>query len=225
MNEEFRYKDKEIGDLSPVRYLGYFPAASLLHKLQVKDDISLLQSMGDFDYSLYDCMEALMMACLVSPEDSGESMEQIMPSDYGYRQFSGDQIQSFCDFADREYEKFAEIFVRHLAWPEGFHDICAKKNGFHAFPSGMHTGQALIWHISELLERLVQYKVLENRFTAIQVYDFFRSFQVIGSPEGVYTNLTPRTPVLEFIQHKYALPVLPFYLSQKNIQKILEADL
>lgn len=119
LNQEFhelksQNKEKKIGETSPVRYLGHFAAASVMRKLDIQEDIDLFSSSHNFQFSSFDCLSFLTYARLLCPTSKPETCESILPHIYNCPNFSYDQILSFLDFIGSNYDKFIEIFTRHV---------------------------------------------------------------------------------------------------------------
>lgn len=86
-------------------------------------------------------------------------------------------------------------------------------------------GHFLICYIAVLLERLFQFKILENKFGSSQVYEFIRDFNLSIGKDGTYGNISTRTPLIEFLAKKYSLPILHLYIKKGQIEKVLERQL
>ena len=118
LNDDFRKeradrREKHIGSVSPVKRLGYFPAASVLRRLEALPDVQRLASVIDFQFSISDCLAALIYARLVKPASKFRTAAEILPTLWDEPQFSYDQILSCLDFLGNDYEKIVEIFTRH----------------------------------------------------------------------------------------------------------------
>lgn len=103
-------------DVSPVRYLGYFPIKNILDGLAVSKHINLLQYNRSFHFSISDVMEALVYSRIINPASKFKSFHDVIPylchSDYS---FSYDQLLSALGMMGDEYEKIIEIFSRRVA--------------------------------------------------------------------------------------------------------------
>ena len=86
-------------------------------------------------------------------------------------------------------------------------------------------GHFLICYLSVLLERLIQFKVLDNQFGSHQVYRFIREFKVMKYGNKEFVNLTVNSVLIEYFEQKYNLPITNYYLSKAQIKKILEKPL
>lgn len=107
-------KEKQIGK-SPMRYIGHFPFVAILNTLDIKKYLDLMQSVRQFRFNLYDGLEALVCARLVSPCSKYATFHDVLPCLYGDHDISYDQILSICDYMGSEYEKIIEILTAATA--------------------------------------------------------------------------------------------------------------
>ncbi len=82
-------------------------------------------------------------------------------------------------------------------------------------------GHFMICYGAIVLERLFQFKLLENRFSSEEVYDFMRSFKITRGESGSNINTSRISDVIKFLTKKMNLPLTKFYLSDKEIERIL----
>lgn len=109
---------KLISDLSPERFLGYFPLANILNTLDVEEHFGYMQSTRDFHFNVFDIFSALVFARAVSPSSKHKTFHDILPSLFKPIDFSYDQLLDAVEFVGSEYEKFVEIFT--VATKENF---------------------------------------------------------------------------------------------------------
>lgn len=107
-------KEKQIGK-SPMRYIGHFPFVAILNTLGIKKYLDLMQSVRQFQFNLYEGLEALVSARLVSPCSKYATFHDVLPCLYGDYNISYDQILSICDYMGSEYEKIVEILTAATA--------------------------------------------------------------------------------------------------------------
>lgn len=86
-------------------------------------------------------------------------------------------------------------------------------------------GHFLVCYLSVLLERLFQFKVLENKFGSHAVYEFMRGFKVVANTSRDYINLSQANDLINFLADKYNLPIDNAFLTNREIKKILERSL
>ena len=85
-------------------------------------------------------------------------------------------------------------------------------------------GHFLICYLAVLLERLFQFKVLENKFPAAEIFDFFKDFRVTKA-DSKYINTTIDSDFISHLARKLDLPLRNYYLSEPQIRKILNFKL
>lgn len=118
MNEE-RKKDKSnekinnrlIGEVSPEKYLGYFPLANILNTLDVEEHFGYMQSNRDFQFNVFDIVSSLVYARAVAPHSKYKTFHDVLPSLLNDSNYSYDQLLDAVEFIGSEYEKFVEIFT------------------------------------------------------------------------------------------------------------------
>lgn len=106
-----KINQKLISNVSPEKYLGYFPLANILNVLDVEEHFNQMQSTRDFKFNLYDVITSLVFARAVAPLSKHKTFLDILPSLYKPVNFSYDQLLSAVEFIGSEYEKFIEIFT------------------------------------------------------------------------------------------------------------------
>ena len=81
-------------------------------------------------------------------------------------------------------------------------------------------GHFLICYLAVLLERLFQFKTLENKFSALEIFGFIKNFMVVKA-ESRYVNTITDSEFIVYLAEKTGLPLRNCYLSETNIQTIL----
>ena len=111
LNEE-RNKEKirYISDVSPVRYLGYFPLSSIMNKLNIKKYVDLFKLSTSFSFDLYDVLSSLVFARIVNPCSKYRTYYEVIPNLYHDYDFSYDQLLEGLSYLGNDYEKFIELF-------------------------------------------------------------------------------------------------------------------
>lgn len=112
LNEE-REKDKikEIEELSPERYLGYFVAKAILDKLKIGKYVNYFDLATGFDFKLYDILSSLIYARLVKPCSKYKTYYEVLPYLFENYDFSYDQLLAGLAYIGNDYEKFVELFT------------------------------------------------------------------------------------------------------------------
>lgn len=118
MNEERKYKNANskinqrlISEISPEKYLGYFPLANILNTLDVEEHFTYMQSIRDFQFNVFSVFSSLVFARAVAPLSKHRTFHDVLPSLLNKVDFSYDQLLDALEFVGSEYEKFIEIFT------------------------------------------------------------------------------------------------------------------
>lgn len=106
-----KYNQKLISDVSPERYLGYFPLANVLNALDVEEHFNHMQSTRNFRFNVFDVFSSLVFARAVAPLSKHKTFHDVLPSILKTVDFSYDQLLEAVEFVGSEYEKFVEIFT------------------------------------------------------------------------------------------------------------------
>lgn len=101
----------------------------------------------------------------------------------------------------------------------------AMKSHLDARPAFMQkdesiTGHFLICYVSVLLERLVQVKVLGNRFCTEDVMGLARGFRVVEASERRYVNITKASPLIDELERMTGLPLGNYHLTKGQVDAI-----
>jgi transposase len=85
-------------------------------------------------------------------------------------------------------------------------------------------GHFLICYLTVLLERLIQFKVLEDHYSASEIFGFIKNFRVTQS-EHKYINTTTHSGFIEDLGKKFNLPLTNYFLTETQIKSILNFKL
>ena len=85
-------------------------------------------------------------------------------------------------------------------------------------------GHFLICYLTVLLERIFQFKILDDKFSASEIFAFFRGFKATKG-ESKYVNTTIDSPFMVYLSEKTGLPLRNYYLSETQIKSILNCKL
>ena len=111
MNEERKQETvRMISEVSPEKYLGYFPLKALLEKLEIKKYIDLYRLTTEYDFDLYEVLSTLIFARCVHPCSKLKTYNEVLPSLYEGHDFSYDQLLKGIAFYGNDYEKIVELF-------------------------------------------------------------------------------------------------------------------
>ena len=112
--ETISKKDIQIGNESPLKYLGYFPIASILNDLEIKKYINYYKLTTDYVFDLYDLLKSLIYARSVNPCSKYKTFHEVMPSLFESINLSYDQLLDGLSFYGNEYEKIVELFTSQV---------------------------------------------------------------------------------------------------------------
>jgi len=112
LNQERANKGrKQISDVSPLLYLGYFPLANILAKLKIKKYVDYFKLTNDFKFDLYELLAGLIFARAVNPCSKYRTFHEVLPLLYEKQDLSYDQLLDGLAFLGENYQKFIEIFT------------------------------------------------------------------------------------------------------------------
>lgn len=83
------------------------------------------------------------------------------------------------------------------------------------------TGHFLICYLAVLLTRLLQFKVLENKYCSEEIFAFIRDFRIAKISDRKYMNLARNSVLIKDLTKKTGLPLTSYFLSKGQIKKML----
>lgn len=104
-------KVRKISEISPVRYLGFFPLKALLEKMHIQKYVDYFKLTNDFTYDLYELIASLIYARAVHPCSKYKTFHEVLPNLFSHVHYSYDQLLDGLAFLGNDYEKFVEIFT------------------------------------------------------------------------------------------------------------------
>lgn len=85
-------------------------------------------------------------------------------------------------------------------------------------------GHFLICYLSVLLERLLQFKILDNKYSTTEIFDFIRSFKATKA-ESKYINTTIYSDFIKDMSKKFNLPLTNYFLTETQIKSMFNHKL
>ena len=85
-------------------------------------------------------------------------------------------------------------------------------------------GHFLICYLTVLLERIFQFKVLENKYGTSEIFSFMKDFRVTDV-EGKYINTTMDSDFIKHLSKTTKLPLRNYSLSETQLKSILNYKL
>ena len=80
-------------------------------------------------------------------------------------------------------------------------------------------GHFLICYLAILLERLFQFKVLDNKYNTQEIMKFIKSFKAVKG-ENKYINVTTSSKFIKEFEEMTKLPLTNYYLTERQIKQI-----
>ena len=102
---------RQISDVSPLLYLGYFPLKAILEKLHIQKYVNYFHLTHDFQFDLYELLSSLIYARAVNPCSKHRTFHEVLPVLYDDVHYSYDQLMDGLAFIGNDYQKFVEIFT------------------------------------------------------------------------------------------------------------------
>ena len=83
------------------------------------------------------------------------------------------------------------------------------------------TGHFLICYLTVLLTRLLQFKVLENKYCSEEIFAFIRDFRAAKISDRKYMNLARNSAFIKDLTKKTGLPLTSYFLTNGQIKNML----
>lgn len=80
-------------------------------------------------------------------------------------------------------------------------------------------GHFLICYLAVLLERILQFKILDNKYSTQQIMKFIRGFRAVKG-ESKYINVTTSSQFIKDFEKITNLPLTNYYLTERQIKQI-----
>ena len=85
-------------------------------------------------------------------------------------------------------------------------------------------GHFLICYLTVLLERVLQFKVLKNKYSTSEIFGFIKGFRVTKA-ENKYINTTTYSDFINDLSKILHLPIMNYFLSETQIKSIVNYKL
>ena len=82
-------------------------------------------------------------------------------------------------------------------------------------------GHFLICYLAILLIRLLQFKVLGNKYCTDKLINFIREFRVVKLEHNKYVNITSSSEFIKSLANELGLPITNYFLSESQINMML----
>lgn len=85
-------------------------------------------------------------------------------------------------------------------------------------------GHFLICYLTVLMERIFQFKILGNKYSTTEIFDFIKCFKVTKS-ENKYINTTTYSDFINDLSKNFDLPLTNYFLTETQIKSMLNCKL
>jgi transposase len=83
-------------------------------------------------------------------------------------------------------------------------------------------GHFLICYLSVLLIRLLQFKVLKNKYCTERLINFIREFRVVKLEQDKYVNIMSSSKFIKSLAAELGLPITNYFLNESQIKRMLK---
>ena len=80
-------------------------------------------------------------------------------------------------------------------------------------------GHFLICYLAVLLERILQFKILEDQYSSSEIFDFIRNFKATKA-DSKYINTTIYSDVINNLSNRFGLPLTNYFLTETQIKSM-----
>ena len=80
-------------------------------------------------------------------------------------------------------------------------------------------GHFLICYLAVLLERIFQFKILNNKYSTQEIMKFVKSFKIVKG-ESKYINVTTSSKFIKDFEQMTKLPLTNYYLTERQVKQI-----
>ncbi len=112
--EENLNKIKQISDVSPYKYAGYFLIKSVLDKLKIEPIINVYDLTVNYRFKLFDVLSSLIYSRIIKPCSKYKTFYDVIPYLNKKYHFSYDQLLSGLSYFGENYERIVEIFTKQV---------------------------------------------------------------------------------------------------------------
>jgi len=85
-------------------------------------------------------------------------------------------------------------------------------------------GHFLICYLAVLLERIFQFKILDNQYSASEIFDFIKNFKATKA-ESKYINVTTYSEFINDLSIAFDLPLTNYFLTETQIKSMFNYKL
>ena len=173
-------------------------------------------------------------ACQAKKEEYGESSKYMQFLDGQGKSIKPQLNQKAID-KDKELAGYnmlvtSEINMSSKDIYNAYHQLWQIEESFRIMKSELDTrpvylqkenrikGHFSICYTAVLLSRILQFKILENKYSASTIYDFMRKFRVVRINSTRFINLLTSKEFVTDLSKKLNQPITNYYLTDKQIK-------
>ncbi len=108
-------KEQQIGETSILKNVGYFLPKAMFDFLNMDAHLKIVASSFKCHYVFSDFLRTLTYAQIVGPGSKQYLFDRIIPSLYGVKQYSYDQILDGINFIGIDFHKYIEVLNLHIS--------------------------------------------------------------------------------------------------------------
>lgn len=161
---------------------------------------------------------------------TGKEGERAIPS------LNVDQINKDLSCAGYNMLVTSELDMSDKDMYETYHNLWRIEESFRIMKSDLDArpvyvqtensikGHFLVCYITVLLERLFQFKILENRFSSSEIFELFRNLNVV-KVDGRFINTASASNLIDFMSANFGIPLNHLGLSETQIKGIMGTKL
>lgn len=225
--DEFPYKVEQEGKIYTVklrekRLLTYSPSLAAKKRYEINRMIEKAKALTASQAKRTEYGEAGKYVCFTDGKGNRASVSM-----------NQDAIDKDLRFAGYNLLVTSEIEMKDPDIYDVYHNLWRIEEAFKIMKSDLDArpvflqkeetikGHFLICYLTVLLERIFQFKILENKYSTTEIFQFIKDFKVTKG-ESKYINTTKSSDFIHELALRSKLPLTNYFLSETQIKSILK---
>lgn len=225
--DEFPYKVEQEGKIYMVklrekRLLTYNPSLAAKKRYEINRMIEKAKALTASQAKRTEYGEAGKYVCFTDGKGNRASVSM-----------NQDAIDKDLRFAGYNLLVTSEIEMKDPDIYDVYHNLWRIEESFKIMKSDLDArpvflqkeetikGHFLICYLTVLLERIFQFKILENKYSTTEIFQFIKDFKVTKG-ESKYINTTKSSDFIHELALRSKLPLTNYFLSETQIKSILK---
>lgn len=225
--DEFPYKVEQEGKIYTVklhekRLLTYSPSLAAKKRYEINRMIEKAKALTASQAKRTEYGEAGKYVCFTDGNGNKASVSM-----------NQDAIDKDLRFAGYNLLVTSEIEMKDSDIYDVYHNLWRIEESFKIMKSDLDArpvflqkeetikGHFLICYLTVLLERIFQFKILENKYATTEIFQFIKDFKVTRG-ESKYINTTKSSDFIHELALQSKLPLTNYFLSETQIKSILK---